>query len=232
MSERFYVNSPLACGPVRLEGAEARHLAAVCRLRPGDQVYLFNGDGKQYRAEVAGVERRHVELRVFTVEEPARELGFRLEVAAPLPKGDRAQFLVEKLTELGVTDFVPLLTERSVIQPGASHLEKLRRYVIESSKQCGRNTLLRIAAPTSWRTYAFQQTLPAQRMLAHPSAAVAVDFERCDSALAVGPEGGWTDEEVALAGAAGWRKVGLGPRTLRVETAALLLAAWVLAPAW
>src|SRR5471032_2080834 len=110
MADRFYVNCPLAPGAVEIEGPEAHHLAGVCRLRPGDAVCLFNGDGREYPAEVREVGRRSVVLDVRTGEAPAREHSFRLEIAAPLPKGDRAQFLVEKLTELGVTAFTPLQT--------------------------------------------------------------------------------------------------------------------------
>src|SRR3954454_6776548 len=101
MSERYYINLPLHPGPVELTGPEAHHLATVCRLRPGDAVCLFNGDGREYPAEVTEVGRRSVALIVLAVESPPREVGFRLEVASALPKGDRAQVLVEKLTELG-----------------------------------------------------------------------------------------------------------------------------------
>src|SRR5262245_28198643 len=108
MADRFYVNCPLAPGPVVVSGPEAHHLAAVCRVRPGDAVCLFNGDGHEYPAEVEAVGRREVVVSVRAIATPAREVGHRVEVAAPLPKGDRAQFLLEKLTELGVTTFVPL----------------------------------------------------------------------------------------------------------------------------
>src|SRR5262245_36306394 len=110
MSNRFYVNSPLQLGPVLLQGAEAHHLAVVSRLAPGDRVCLFNGDGKQYPAEVRMAAKKSVALEVVAVEAPPRERGHRLEIAAPLPKGDRGQFLIEKLTELGVTRFTPLRT--------------------------------------------------------------------------------------------------------------------------
>src|SRR5436309_15396695 len=103
MSERYYVDQPLAPGPVGLAGPEAHHLAVVCRVRPGDAVTLFNGDGREYPARVVAVSKRSVDLEIEGVAEPAREAPFRLEAAAPLPKGDRAQFLLEKLTELGVT---------------------------------------------------------------------------------------------------------------------------------
>lgn len=222
MSERFYVNSELGPGEVVLRGPEAHHLAAVCRVRPGDAVYLFNGDGRQYPARVVAVGKRSVTLEAGEPESPRRELGFRLEVAAPLPKGDRAQFLVEKLTELGVTDFVPLVTARSVVQPREAKLEKLQRHVIEASKQCGRNVLLRVHPLADWRDYC-RAELPANRLLADPAGDAAARAGG-DVAAAVGPEGGFTAEEVAQARAAGWQLVGLGPRVLRVETAALALA--------
>src|SRR5262245_38449166 len=123
MGDRFYINSALAVGPIVLQGPEAHHLATVRRFRQGDVVVLFNGDGHEYPSEVLDAGRKGVNLHVLRVEEPARELGFRLEVAAPLPKGDRGDFLIEKLTELGATDFVPLQTERSVVQPRDTKLE-------------------------------------------------------------------------------------------------------------
>jgi 16S rRNA (uracil1498-N3)-methyltransferase len=228
MNERFYVNSPLASGPFMLQGPEAHHLATVRRLRVEDRVCLFNGDGREYPAEVRSVRRRDVELHVGPAACPQREIGLRLEVAAPVPKGDRAQFLLEKLTELGATAFVPLRTGRSVIEPSEAKLEKLNRYVIEASKQCGRNVLLHVQPLTEWEIYCRSASLPAVRVVAHPGGSPPSTNPNLargtDVALAVGPEGGLTDEEVNLAVAAGWQVVDLGPRILRVETAALVLA--------
>jgi 16S rRNA (uracil1498-N3)-methyltransferase len=233
MAERFYVNCPLSVGPVEVTGPEAHHMAAVCRLRPGDAVCLFNGDGRQYPAAVVSVARRAVALQITAVETPQRELGFRLEVAAPVPKGDRGQFLVEKLTELGAKTFVPLRTRRSVVHPGETRLEKLQRYVIEASKQCGRNVLMQVEPLADWANYRGIGGLPAVKILADPSGTETIADERWGKpidaegvALAVGPEGGFEEEEVAAARAAGWHVMSLGPRVLRVETAALVLAAW------
>jgi 16S rRNA (uracil1498-N3)-methyltransferase len=228
MADRFYINCPLHEGPVVLQGPEAHHLAAVCRVRPGDQVCLFNGDGRQYPAQVQAVARRSVTLQVVAVQAPGRETGFRLEVAAPLPKGDRAQFLVEKLTELGATTFVPLQTQHSIIHPREARLEKLARYVIEASKQCGRNTLLRVAPPADWASYCRRGDLPDIKILAHPGGDEVSWPPGQDVVVAVGPEGGWTEAEIEPAREAGWRLVSLGPRILRIETAALVLAAWAL----
>jgi 16S rRNA (uracil1498-N3)-methyltransferase len=224
MSERFYINWPLSPGPVVLDGPEARHLATVCRLRPGDRVQLFNGDGSEYPARVEEVGKRSVALTVEAVETPARELSFQLEVAAPLPKGDRTHFLIEKLTELGVARFVPLLCERSVIEPREGKLEKLQRIVIEASKQCGRNRLMEIGEPVSWAEYA-----PARgdelRYLAHSSTAQSAGVDEAPAIrCVVGPEGGFSPAEIELAQSNDWRLVDLGATILRIETAAIALA--------
>ncbi len=210
-----------------LDGPEAHHLAVVLRLRPGDHVCLFNGDGREYPALVEAAAKRSVQLRVLGVESPARERPGRLEVASALPKGDRAQFLLEKLTELGVTHFVPLQTAYSVVNPREDRLERLHRHVIEASKQCGRNVLMTLEPLTEWSVYVDRADLPARKLLAHPGGS---SLERGtpgdDVALAIGPEGGFRDDEVERAKAAGWGVVSLGPRVLRIETAALALASW------
>ncbi len=224
MADRFYVNCPLAPGPVVLSGAEAHHLATVLRARPGDAVCLFNGDGAEYPAVVAAVAKKQVALEVTGRQAPPRELGFRLEVAAPLPKGDRGDFLLEKLTELGVTDFVPLRTQRSVVHPRETRLDKLERTVIEASKQCGRNVLMQVGPLTDWDDYCRRTELPPRKLLAHPGGDVVITGAGGEVAVAIGPEGGFTDEEVTMARAAGWQVVSLGPRILRVETAAITLA--------
>jgi len=228
MSERFYTNWPLQPGPFEMTGPEARHLTTVCRFRAGDELCLFNGDGKEYPARLLETSKKSVLLEVIQVAGPQRELGFVLEIAAPIPKGDRTQFLLEKLTELGVTSFVPLLTKRSIIQPREGKMEKLERYVVEASKQCGRNVLMTIKEPIAWGDYCEQGSLDEMRILAHPFETVSPmdkkgkDFSniRC----AVGAEGGFTEDEVTLGINQGWQIKSLGPRIMRIETAAVFLA--------
>ncbi len=230
MADRYYVDCELAPGRIELEGPEAHHLAVVCRVRPGDAVCLFNGNGREYAAAVVEVDRRGVTVQITGVAAPEREHTFRVEVAAPLPKGDRAQFLLEKLTELGVTSFVPLQTARSVVHPRETKLDKLQRHVIEASKQCGRNLLLQVQPLAVWTDYLRRADLPATKVIAHPYRSeddnppptVLVG----NVALAVGPEGGFTEEEVTAARQAGWQVRDLGTRILRVETAAIVLAVW------
>jgi 16S rRNA (uracil1498-N3)-methyltransferase len=226
MADRFYINCALAPGPVVVEGPEAHHLSVVCRLRPGDAVRLFNGDGREYTAEVSEVGRRNVVLKVRGVAAPDLERPFPLEIAAPLPKGDRAQFLIEKLTELGVTAFTPLQTARSVVHPRETKRNKLERYVIEASKQCGRNVLMAIGPLTTWASFVRREGLPERRLVAHPGEPAILAGREASAGVtaAVGPEGGFTDEEVDQARAAGWVTTSLGPRILRVETAAMVMA--------
>jgi 16S rRNA (uracil1498-N3)-methyltransferase len=233
MSERFYVNLPLAPGTFALNGAEAHHLAAVCRIRPGNEVCLFNGDGCEYPARITRVARREITLEILGVEKPQRELTFALEVAAALPKGDRSQFLIEKLTELGVANYVPLACHRSNVHPRESKRVKLERYVIEASKQCGRNLLMKIDDMTTWEMYYARGSMEEMRVLAHPYqvedlAPITRRNRGQPTRIAIGPEGGFTQEEVASAIRHGWLAVSLGPRILRVETAALALAAFVI----
>lgn len=229
MSERFYTPDRLTIGEYALTGPEAHHLAVVCRARPGDVVTLFNGDGHDYRAEVLGVSKNRVSLLIRSAEWVDRELPHPLVIASALPKGDRADVLVEKLTELGVTRFVPLITARSVVRPKPGTTDKFARVVVEASKQCGRNRLMVVDAPQPWDAFVRRQDLPPCRLMLHTAGGLpelrAKARTSSGVAAAVGPEGGFTPEEVAAAVSSGWQPVALGPRVLRVETAAIAVAA-------
>jgi 16S rRNA (uracil1498-N3)-methyltransferase len=222
VSDRFFVGGPLGPADVTLTGPEAHHLAAVRRLGPGAAVTLFNGDGREYPARVVETGKKQVRLEILGVRSPDRELGFALHIASALPKGDRGDFLIEKLTELGVTAFTPLLTERAVVKADVAKADKLRRAVIEASKQCGRNALMRVHPPAGWPDWCPRQT--GRRLMAHPGGTAAVGPARDAVTIAIGPEGGFSDQEVEAGRAAGWELLSLGPRILRVETAAVAAA--------
>jgi 16S rRNA (uracil1498-N3)-methyltransferase len=232
MSDRYFIDAPISADRVILAGPEAHHLIHVMRAAAGQRVVLFDGSGAEFPATVERVGRADVELAVHSREEVDRELPLDLTLGVALPKGERQKWLIEKAVELGVTRIVPLSTERAVAQPVESALARLRRSVIEASKQCGRNRLLVIDEPASWPDFV-QGTKDAPcRLLAHPQTKTGAPFGVPASAavtLAIGPEGGFTAEEVALAVAAGWQLIDLGPRILRVETAAVFMAAMVAA---
>lgn len=238
MSDRYFVERPISNDRATLSGAESHHLIHVMRATPGTQVTLFDGGGDEFTATVERVGRAEVELTVLSRQQIDRELPFDLTLGVALPKGDRQRWLVEKAVELGIRRIVPLRTQRGVAQPVEQALARLRRTVVEASKQCGRNRLMQIDEPQAWPDFVADDPNAACRLLAHPgkSGQTPADFSHSDDVLpygakivmlAIGPEGGFAEEEVSLAVAAGWQAVDLGPRILRIETAATLLAAMV-----
>jgi 16S rRNA (uracil1498-N3)-methyltransferase len=242
MADRYFVDEPISPGPVELTGPEAHHLIHVMRAAPGTEVVLFDGAGGEFPAVVQRVKRDRVELSAVARHAVSRELPVAITLGVTLPKGDRQKWLVEKAVELGVARVVPLRTHRAVAQPVEQALRRLRRSVVEASKQCGRNRLMAIAEPLEWSDFVAGSADISCRLLAHPqvrsqeehdmpttSVGMSPISQPGDVYLAVGPEGGFTGDEVALAVAAGWRPVDLGPRILRIETAAILLAAMVAA---
>jgi 16S rRNA (uracil1498-N3)-methyltransferase len=228
MAERFYTPDSLGPGEYHLTGAEAHHLTTVRRFASGDRIVLFNGDGNEYSAEILSIGKKSVTLNISSSTFVDRELPFPLVVASALPKGDRADYLIEKLTELGVTRFEPLIAARSVVVPKVSVVEKFRRAVVEASKQCGRNCLMAIDSPSRWSEF-LNTTGPGPRILLHagsgaPRLSPAMGV---GATIAIGPEGGFTEEEVNQAIAAGWQIAAIGSRVLRIETAAVAAAALV-----
>lgn len=230
MTRRYFVDSPIAGTTAVLRGDEAKHLAKVLRASAGDQVILFAGDGWEHEAEITAVQKSQVTLEIRDSREVSREASRRVELAVALPKGDRQRYLIEKCVELGVSRVIPLVTTRSVAQASSNALQRCRRYVIEASKQCGRNHLMEIATPQSCGECWILEK-PTVGLIAHPDAPSQDACEVVDGELqgplrfAIGPEGGFTDDEVAQALSAGWQPLDLGPRILRVETAALAIAA-------
>jgi 16S rRNA (uracil1498-N3)-methyltransferase len=235
MADRYFVETPITADRATLAGPEAHHLIHVMRAAPGEPVTLFDGCGDQFSAVVERVGRADVTLTVLARESVDRELPFSLVLGVALPKGDRQKWLVEKAVELGVTRIVPLRSLRGVAQPVEQAILRLRRAVVEASKQCGRNRLMQIDQPQHWPDFAAaaarDDNAGSIRLFAHPGAETTAHDVLAASPnvnqnvfVAVGPEGGFADEEAATAVAAGWRTVSLGPRILRMETAALLLA--------
>jgi 16S rRNA (uracil1498-N3)-methyltransferase len=168
MSERFFVETPISGSQIALTGDEARHLAAVMRAAVGDKLTVFDGLGQEYLCRIVRIAKATIDCEVLEARQPQREAAVRLTLAVALPKGDRQKYLVEKLTELGVARLLPLLTERGVAEPVDNALIRLRRGVIEASKQCRRNQLMEILAPQQSKAFFAQTPTLALRILAHP----------------------------------------------------------------
>lgn len=230
MSERFYLPDRLHRPELTLSGQEAHHLAHVLRLGPGAEVALFDGEGTEAVAEVVRVGKREVTLRSRSVWQPPEPTPIPIALAAAPPKGDRFRWLVEKATELGVTRLVPLLTRRTVVDPRENKLGKLRQTVIAACKQCGRSRLMDITGAVRLEPFLASRTGDSVQVITHPSGTPIASLDLSGVAgvtLLVGPEGGFTEEEVAQAVTTGARVASLGRTILRTETAGVVAAAVV-----
>ena len=229
MSERFFITTQPAGDRAVLEGDEARHLTRVLRAKVGDMVSLFDGRGREWPARVASLGRDRVELDTTEPTVDPVPVAIPLTLAVALPKGDRQKWMVEKLTELGAARLVPLETTRGVAEATASAQARLERVVIEACKQCGRNTLMEIAAGHPLKRLLAEVPAGACVVIAHPDGTpldvAAIPTTATEIIALVGPEGGFTDEELGSADRAGVIRISLGPHILRVETAAIALAA-------
>lgn len=227
MSERFFVEQPITGSTAELVDAEAQHLVKVMRAAVGDEVVLFDGSGAEFTAKVTRLSKSVVLLEILDRREISREPRVELTLAVALPKGERQKWLVEKLTELGAARLVPLITERGVAQPVDAAIARLSRAVIEASKQCERNRLMEIAPPREAIEY-FVADVRGTKLIAEPGGeqlgSLAQDVTQL--VVAIGPEGGFTPTELKAAMENGWRPVSLGRSILRIETAAIAVAAW------
>jgi len=233
MSNRFFVDRPIASRQViELAGPEAHHLIHVMRAKLEDEVTLFDGGGAEYAARIAEVGRSTVQAEIVQRREIDRELPLELTLGVALPKGDRQKWLVEKAVELGVTRIVPLQADRSVAVPSASALERLHRAVVEASKQCGRNRLMQIDSPASTTSFFEAASRESLRLFVDPHGKPPSDRPSVGESIfvAIGPEGGFTDDERSRAIKAGWQQISLGPRILRTETAAIAIAGCIALP--
>ena len=234
MTRRYFAPQlPAQGGMVSLDEAETHHAIHVMRIREGECVTLFDGAGSEAIAKVHAVGRREV----FCEAEPAlridRENQVSLVLGIAMPKGDRSKELVERLTELGVNQLVPLHCKRTQWAIPENAIIKWQRVVIDACKQSGRNTLMQIESPqpaASWFRCSSHGSTP--RFVAHPDAASGSSpfahppwpSTESRAIVAIGPEGGFSDEEVAVADQHGWQRLSLGDRIYRIETAAIIAA--------
>jgi len=227
MTRRYFAPElPVAGGNLTLSETESQHALRVMRVGVGDPVTLFDGCGNESQGTVTELGRKECHCNVEPPIAVCRELGRSIHLAIALPKPDRARELIERLTELGVETITPIVAQRTQRPPTESLLDKLRRGVIEASKQCGRNVLLKIAPITTFSEFlATDQT--GVLWIAHPDCkenSIELIRETRKAVVLIGPEGGFSDGEVEQATEGGYVTIGLGRRIYRVETAATSLA--------
>jgi 16S rRNA (uracil1498-N3)-methyltransferase len=234
MRHRIYTPEPFAPGDrIAITGDEQHHAARVVRVREGEEVELFDGKGTAAHGVItaAGHDQGHDQLvvNVLTIID-ARETRLSLTLAMSVIALDRFELVLQKATELGVRSIVPLVSERVEIRPERyrGKQERWERIIFEAVKQCGRARTPTLESPLSFGD-AIARPGPKIVFDADAEASAAQDTPSDAATLFIGPEGGWTEEELQLARAAGARFRKLGTRRLRAETAAIVAVTRILA---
>ncbi len=236
---RFFAPAFALHERVPVTGEEAHHAVRSKRLEVGEAVELYDGRG----ATAAGV--------VESITRPTKQSGFvvtveirdrqvvpasmpRIEVFAAPPKGDRLESMIDQLSQVGADVYVPLLAERTVVEPRTGKVDRLRRVALESMKQCGRAWTMEIGEPVALRAVVEDSardsgvlTVVADVRGDRPASCVIANEETSAIRVVVGPEGGLSPEELAMCREHGVRSMSLGAHVLRIETAAVVAAAAV-----
>lgn len=208
---------------VVLDGDHAHYLGKVLRIKPGHQCLLFNGTDGEFLAEVTDVSKREVRLRLLEPRDGTPDSSLSVHLGLGLSRGERMDYAIQKATELGVTDITPLFTEFSEVKLSNERADKRaahwQKVAVSASEQCGRCSVPVIHHPVPLAEWV--ATVPAGQgfLLDHTGSAGFTGSAPDAVCLLVGPEGGTSDAEKALAIAAGFTTVRLGPRVLRTETA-------------
>jgi len=224
-------------GEIKLAEGEAHHARDVLRLAVGAEVEVFDGEGNIAAARIARSDGKTVMVRVEKVEERDSRL-FEWSVAAAVPKGTRGDWMVEKLSELGAHAFIPLKTTRSVVSvEGKNKLARWERLANESAKQSKRRGVMKFGEVMDVGKFVAELKSPGwylslderARKIGDVVSEVVQEKQIKALTLLIGPEGGWTDDELRLFDRAGLTGVRMGASILRVETAAVAAAAIVAA---
>ncbi len=237
---------------VTLAAEEARHLRDVLRLKVDDEVYVFDGAGREFQCRIEESRRDTARLKVVGEVAPERpESPLDLTLAVALLKGEKFDLVVQKATELGVARVLPVVTKLADIRlrdesDAAKRVARWQRIALEAAKQSGRAVVPEVASPVGFQSLlenaggalslsgsplslsesplSLNCLLFSERNGRSLSEAIDALTGRSSMTALVGSEGGWTDEELAAAQQAGWQIVTLGGRTLRAETAAIAVA--------
>ena len=241
---RVFVEAALTSGStVELPPDTASHLAKVLRARGGDELILFSGDGREFNGAIEAVRGSRVSVAVGDSRHVNRESPLAVTLVQCVPRGDRMDFIVQKATELGVARIVPVLSQRSVVRLDKTQAESKtihwRAVALSACEQCGRNRLpiieaaqpllnyLGESAPSEGLKLVFEPEFSAHALTAAQSPSGAADNAIVDAQIAIGPEGGFAPDELEAFRVAGFTQVGLGPRILRTETAAIAAVVWL-----
>jgi len=225
---RFYVTGQqLLEGSVRFNPAQARQMLRVLRMGVGSRVLVFNGSGREWEVHIVTASPREVTGRIVAEVSTPRESPLRIVLLQAMLKGDRMDYVVQKVTEMGVAEIVLLSTTRTVTQ-GPGKVTRWSKIALEAAEQSGRLTIPSLTGPYRLEQIA-AEPIPAPAIALWEGEQVGTLARLLDHQVSpptairvlVGPEGGLEPDEVALLKRAGFVSVSLGPRILRAETAAV-----------
>jgi len=212
---------------VKILGDEARYLSSVLRVRPGEEIMVFDGSGKRYICRVVGVRKREVMAEKVREEDYTAESSLNVTIVQGIPKGEKMEMIIQKTTELGVKRLIPLITERSQIRY-TGRVSRWRKIALLASQQSGREFVPVIDEPLDFKEFINKKKrykgiifYEGQRQGGLKEVLRGLDSRDEDLFLLVGPEGGFTAEEVDRSIRSGFITASLGPRILRTETAAI-----------
>ncbi len=226
---RIFVSQTLKVGDrVQLPEGAFRHVVQVLRRAPGEGLTLFNGEGGEYEAVLDSAGKREAYARIERYRGTERESPLRITLAQGVSKGERMDYSIQKAVELGVSEVIPLMTERCVVKLSAERwdrkLEHWQNIAISACEQCGRTQVPGVLPPADLRDWLSQAPADAHKLVLDPDAEAALRQGNPGRriVLLVGPEGGLSPVEIKLAELAGFRGLRLGPRLLRTETAGVV----------
>lgn len=211
---------------IQLDEDESHHLARVLRLREGETVFAFDGQGNEWECTVASSQRTASRLTIVRALDDVVESPLRLTLAQAVVKGEKFELVIQKATELGVSRIIPVVTthcegRRDEDRAGQRH-GRWQRIALEAVKQCRRRTLVTITPPVSFTQLCRETTGPALLLSEKGGGGLPESIgSATELTMVVGPEGGWSAEELTQAVDAGFIPIHLGPRILRTETAAI-----------
>lgn len=229
MARRYHVEPLTLQARIVLAEDIGHHLARVMRVRVGSSLRLFDGLGREATGTVVAVRRGEVEVEVAAIFPAEREPRCALTVAFAVPKGARAEWIFEHGTEIGIRTFQPLRCARSPFQPADERRMRWQRLVHAATGQCDRAHAPEVEPLETFATFVARPDLSDERYIASAAAEPLGAAAGIRATLIVGPEGGFTEQEVALAQSCGFHPRNLGPLTLRTETAVMVGAARLLA---
>lgn len=229
-ASRFYCSPPLSGGTrFELPREAAHHAHRVLRLRANDPVQIFDGEGNAFDARIAEIGGKRVVLHELQACMAEAESPLRITLAQAMCSSEKMDWVVQKTTELGAAEIQPVQTQRSVARLTHERAEKRtahwRNVAIAACEQCGRNTLPQLHAPLELSAWlAEMRGSTHTKLILQPEGSIALHKQpqpQGGITLLIGPEGGFSEDEIKMAHLAGFTPIRLGKRVLRTETAAM-----------